>query len=61
MDQDELLAGFVDESQQHLQTIEPDLLDMEKDRDNIDSEVLNRVFRAIHSVKVHLVFSGLII
>ena len=30
IDEDALLASFVDESQQHLQTIEPDLLELEK-------------------------------
>ncbi|MBT3201838.1 MAG: hypothetical protein HN350_18200, partial [Phycisphaerales bacterium] len=38
-------------SREHLDTIEPDLLDMEKDGANASQEVLNRVFRAIHSIK----------
>ncbi|MBF0224395.1 MAG: chemotaxis protein CheW [Desulfobacterales bacterium] len=59
IDQDELLANFVEESQQHLQNIEPDLLDIEKGGDNIESEVVNRVFRAIHSVKGAAGFFGL--
>ncbi len=59
IEQDELLANFVDESLQHLQTIEPDLLEMEKNRDNVDSEVVNSVFRAIHSVKGASGFFGL--
>jgi two-component system, chemotaxis family, sensor kinase CheA len=47
----ELLDEFVVESREHLDTIEPDLLDMEKDGANASQEVLNRVFRAIHSIK----------
>ena len=47
----ELLDEFVAESREHLGTIEPDLLEMEKDGVNASQEVLNRVFRAIHSIK----------
>jgi two-component system, chemotaxis family, sensor kinase CheA len=47
----ELLDEFVAESREHLDTIEPDLLAMEKDGANASQEVLNRVFRAIHSIK----------
>ncbi len=48
---DELLDDFVAESREHLDTIEPDLLEMEKDGAEASQEVLNRVFRAIHSIK----------
>ena len=47
----ELLDEFVAESREHLDTIEPDLLEMERDGSNASQEVLNRVFRAIHSIK----------
>lgn len=48
---DNLLQEFVAESRDHLSTIEPDLLMMEQQGENTDSEVVNRIFRAIHSIK----------
>ncbi len=59
VDQDQLLINFVEESNQHLQTIEPDLLEIEQHRDSIDFEIINRVFRAVHSVKGAAGFFGL--
>jgi len=46
-----LISDFVAESREHLDEIEPDLLAMEGDESNIDQDLINRVFRAIHSVK----------
>jgi len=59
IDEDGLLVSFVEESQQHLQTIEPDLLELEQGGDTVDSEVLNRIFRSIHSIKGASGFFGL--
>ena len=59
IDEDGLLASFVEESQEHLQTIEPDLLELEEEGDNIDSEVINRIFRSIHSIKGASGFFGM--
>jgi len=59
IDEDGLLVSFVEESQQHLQTIEPDLLDLEQGGDSVDPEVLNRIFRSIHSIKRASGFFGL--
>lgn len=59
IDEEGLLASFVDESQQHLQTIEPDLLELEKGGNNIDYEVINRIFRSVHSIKGASGFFGL--
>ncbi len=50
-DFDELLPAFVEESQQHLQAIEPDLLALEGSGDTVDPDRVNRVFRGIHSIK----------
>ncbi len=58
-EQDEMVAAFVEESQDHLQNIEPDLLEIEKGGAIIDSDVVNRVFRAIHSIKGASGFLGL--
>ncbi|SLM30074.1 putative CheA signal transduction histidine kinases [Desulfamplus magnetovallimortis] len=59
MDQDELIAVFVEESIQHLESIEPDLLTMEQDLDNIDPDRVNGIFRAVHSIKGASGFFGL--
>jgi len=59
MDQDELIAVFVEESIQHLESIEPDLLAMEKDINHIDPEIVNGIFRAVHSIKGASGFFGL--
>lgn len=49
VDQD-LLAEFVTESLQGLQSIEHDLLTLESDGGS-DRELVNRIFRAVHSIK----------
>ncbi len=54
-----LLQEFVAESQEHLSSIEPDLLMLEKEGENVDSEVVNRIFRAMHSIKGAAGFFGL--
>ena len=49
--EDTLISEFVAESRDHLDSLEPDLLLMEQEGENISSEVVNRAFRAIHSIK----------
>ncbi|MCP4348964.1 MAG: hybrid sensor histidine kinase/response regulator [Desulfobacterales bacterium] len=56
---DELLPVFIEESQQHLQNIEPDLLSLEQDISDPDFELVNRIFRSIHSIKGAAGFFGL--
>ncbi|BDU73379.1 chemotaxis protein CheA [Mesoterricola silvestris] len=46
-----IIADFVAESREHLGSIEPDLLAMEDLGAQVSQEVINRVFRAIHSLK----------
>jgi two-component system chemotaxis sensor kinase CheA len=46
-----IIAEFVAESRDHLNAIEPDLLAMEQGGPDLSKDLLNRVFRAIHSVK----------
>ena len=48
---DNILREFVAESREHLDAIEPDLLAMEELGTGVSPEVINRVFRAIHSIK----------
>lgn len=44
---DELLAEFINESREHLTTIETDLLAIEEGGADIDAELVNKVFRAV--------------
>ena len=46
-----IISDFVAESRDHLNAIEPDLLTMERGGERLPKDVLNRVFRAIHSIK----------
>src|SRR5512142_854360 len=45
---DELLREFVNESEEQLQIMEQDLLGLESKN---DPEILNRIFRAMHTIK----------
>ena len=48
---DELVLEYLAESREHLTTIEADLLSMEQSGAAIDEQLVNRVFRAAHSIK----------
>jgi two-component system chemotaxis sensor kinase CheA len=51
MSNDSLLNDFLSECREHLEGIETDLLDIEKAGENADPELVNKVFRAAHSIK----------
>lgn len=53
----EVLAAFVEESREHLEASEADLLALEQNTD--DQELINRIFRAVHSTKGGAGFFGL--
>lgn len=59
MDDPELLAEFVVESQEHLSDVENQFLTLEAQGDNVDVALVNTVFRAVHSVKGAAGFLGL--
>ena len=48
---DELIQDYLAESREHLANIENDLLAMEQCGEAIDEALVNRVFRAAHSIK----------
>ena len=48
---DETLRLYVEESIEHLADIENDLLAIENDGADINEELVNKVFRAAHSIK----------
>jgi len=56
---DEVLKEFLNESREHLANIEADLLTIEEGGANIDEDLVNKVFRAAHSIKGGSSFFGL--
>lgn len=56
---DETLQVYVEESEEHLADIEKDLLTIEEMGADIDENLVNKVFRAAHSIKGGAGFMGL--
>lgn len=56
----ELVAEFVIESSEHLADIENELLEIEQGGANVDADLVNKVFRGIHSIKGAAGFLGLV-
>ncbi|MBN2718129.1 MAG: chemotaxis protein CheW [Deltaproteobacteria bacterium] len=56
---DELIEIFIEESKEHLEGIEDNLLTLEEQGENLDEDLINKVFRAIHSIKGAAGFFGL--
>lgn len=48
---DEIFNSFIEESKEHLATIEEDIVALESQGANLDNELINKVFRAIHTIK----------
>jgi two-component system chemotaxis sensor kinase CheA len=59
IEDDEILQGFIEESLEHLADIETDLLAIGEAGANIDEDLVNKVFRAAHSIKGGAGFMGL--
>ncbi len=59
IEDDEILQGFIEESLEHLADIENDLLAIEEGGANTDEDLVNKVFRAAHSIKGGAGFMGL--
>ncbi len=57
---DEILNEFINESREHLASIEADLLVIESGGAVIDEPLVNKVFRAAHSIKGGSGFFGLV-
>ncbi|MFN8614371.1 MAG: chemotaxis protein CheA [Vampirovibrionales bacterium] len=58
MTDDALLQEFLTESLEHLASIEPDLLVLEEQGSAASDDVINKIFRAIHSIKGAAGFFG---
>ncbi len=59
IEDEQLLREFVVESQEHLSDVENQLLTLESQGDAMDVALVNKVFRAIHSIKGAAGFLGL--
>ncbi|MEZ6092890.1 MAG: response regulator [Pirellulaceae bacterium] len=59
LDDSEIINEFVEESTRQLSNVENQLLEIESSGANIDLELVNTVFRAVHSVKGTAGFLGL--
>ncbi len=58
--QPSLIEEFVEESREHLQIVEADFLKLEKTDEMPKCEVINRIFRAVHTIKGSAGFLGLV-
>jgi two-component system, chemotaxis family, sensor kinase CheA len=56
---DEILTQFVNDSREHLDTIDADLLAIGKRGANIDADLVNKVLRTAHTIKGTSAFFGL--
>jgi two-component system chemotaxis sensor kinase CheA len=56
---DAILDELIIESREHLENIEPNLLALEKEGGTVSGEIINSIFRAIHSIKGAFGFYGL--
>jgi two-component system chemotaxis sensor kinase CheA len=56
---DEILQIFYEESKEHLDGIEEDLLALEKQGKDFDPDLVNSIFRAVHTIKGGCGFFGL--
>jgi two-component system, chemotaxis family, sensor kinase CheA len=59
LEDDDTLQMYIEESYEHLEDIENDLLTIEKAGKDFDTELVNKVFRAAHSIKGGAGFVGL--
>ena len=55
----EIIDGFVDEAKAYLSSVGGYLHNLEEQKDNPDQELMDKVFRAVHSVKGAAGFLGL--
>ena len=56
--EDDILQNFLDDTREHLEDIETDLLDIEAAGADFDPEMVNKVFRTAHSIKGSAGFLG---
>ncbi|MCM2287125.1 MAG: chemotaxis protein CheW [Desulfobacula sp.] len=59
IEDNEIFNDFIEESLEHLDGIEDDLLKIEEAGEDIDEEIVNKVFRAVHTIKGGAGYLGL--
>ncbi|MBU2482943.1 MAG: chemotaxis protein CheA, partial [Proteobacteria bacterium] len=59
IEDNEIFNDFIEESLDHLDGIEDDLLSIEEAGENFNEEIVNKVFRAVHTIKGGAGFLGL--
>ncbi len=59
IEDNEIFNDFIEESLEHLDGIEDDLLKIEEAGKDIDEEIVNKVFRAVHTIKGGAGYLGL--
>jgi len=58
MQEKDMIGDLIQESKEHLQEIEPVLLELERQGNDLPTEMINQIFRAIHSIKGGFGFFG---
>ncbi|TVQ99237.1 MAG: STAS domain-containing protein [Desulfovibrionales bacterium] len=56
---DDLMSAFIEDSKEHLESIESDIMALENLKGAFDEELVNRIFRTAHSIKGAAGFFGL--
>ncbi|MBU1009580.1 MAG: Hpt domain-containing protein, partial [Bacteroidetes bacterium] len=59
IEDNEIFNDFIEESLEHLDGIEDDLLSIEQAGENFNEETVNKVFRAVHTIKGGAGYLGL--
>ena len=59
IEDNDIFNDFIQESLEHLDGIEDDLLRIEEAGENFDEEIVNKVFRAVHTIKGGAGYLGL--
>ncbi len=59
IEDNEIFNDFIEEAQDHLNGIEDDLLSIEEAGENFNEDIVNKVFRAVHTIKGGAGYLGL--
>ena len=57
--EEDMINDFIEEAKELLASIEDDFIALEKQKDNHDIELINKIFRAVHTIKGTSGFLGL--
>lgn len=57
--EDEVYLLFLEESREHLEDIESEILQLEEEKESADPELVNKIFRSVHTIKGGAGFFGI--